>query len=200
MARNVKKRNWTAVIYPESAPSDWREQLIQSGLMGAISPLHDKDIEPTGETKKAHYHIILCYPGPTTFNVVNSFISSLNQPIPKPIESIRGLYRYFTHKDNPDKYQYDDTEIFCFGGFDIQDYVELTKSETIAIIKKVQSYIRDTDIYEYSDLIDILDDNDMTDMYNVAITHTMLFSKYLESRRWKDFDKKEKGDKKSSKL
>ena len=49
---NLKKRNWTFVLYPESAPSDWIEQLKLSGLMCAVSPLHDKDVNPTGEPKK----------------------------------------------------------------------------------------------------------------------------------------------------
>ena len=51
MSKNVKKRNWAFVLYPESAPEDWKEQLRLSGLQGAISPLHDKDINPTGEPK-----------------------------------------------------------------------------------------------------------------------------------------------------
>ncbi|WP_215534354.1 Rep family protein, partial [Clostridioides difficile] len=25
MAKNVKKRNWAVVLYPESAPENWRE-------------------------------------------------------------------------------------------------------------------------------------------------------------------------------
>ena len=25
--KNIKKRNWAFVLYPESAPADWREQL-----------------------------------------------------------------------------------------------------------------------------------------------------------------------------
>ena len=28
-----KKRNWAFVVYPESAPSDWIEQLQQRGLL-----------------------------------------------------------------------------------------------------------------------------------------------------------------------
>ena len=57
----VKKRNWTFVLYPESAPADWREQLQKTGLLCAISPLHDRDVNPDGEVKKAHYHVILIY-------------------------------------------------------------------------------------------------------------------------------------------
>ena len=62
----LKKRNWGAVVYPESAPEDWEEILKLKGISWARSPLHDSDINPTGEPKKAHYHIIISFPGPTT--------------------------------------------------------------------------------------------------------------------------------------
>ena len=109
--KNIKKRNWAFVLYPESAPENWKEILQQTGLGIAISPLHDKDVNPTGEVKKAHYHIILIYDGPTTYNNVRSLTESLGQPIPQPLEQVRGYYRYLTHKDNPEKYQYDDKDI-----------------------------------------------------------------------------------------
>lgn len=181
--KSTKKRNWAFVLYPESAPADWLDKLKLSGLMGAVSPLHDKDINADGEAKKAHYHIILVYAGPTSFNVVNALCESLNQPIPQPLESVRGYYRYLTHKDNPEKYQYSDTDIVTFGGFDYRDYVEMTRSEVLKCIRSVQALIRDNDISEYSDLLDLLDDNDMTEEYDVASSHTMLFGKYIDSRR-----------------
>ena len=55
--KNVKKRAWGGVIYPESLPENWLEILQNSGLQIAISPLHDKDINPDGTIKKPHYHI-----------------------------------------------------------------------------------------------------------------------------------------------
>ena len=121
--KNVKKRNWAFVLYPESAPEDWREQLQKTGLQVAISPLHDKDLDPNGEPKKPHYHVIIIYSGPTTFSVVSALTASLNQPIPIPLESVRGNYRYFTHKDNPDKYQYDEKDITVLNGFNIVEFV-----------------------------------------------------------------------------
>ena len=33
LAKILKKRNWAFVVYPESAPSDWIEQLQQRGLL-----------------------------------------------------------------------------------------------------------------------------------------------------------------------
>ena len=183
MAENVKKRNWTFVLYPESAPSDWQEQIKLSGLMSAISPLHDKDINPTGEAKKAHYHILLVYSGPTTYNAVAKFTASLNATIPQPLESVRGMYRYFSHKDNPEKYQYNESDIVTVNGFNIADLVELTKSEVNEVKARVLRLIREVDIIEYADLIDFLTDNEMLVEYDVAVNNTFFFNSYITSRR-----------------
>lgn len=180
---NVKKRHWTFVLYPESAPSDWRDILQKTGLQVCISPLHDKDINPTGEVKKAHYHLILCYSGPTSYNVVKSITDRLNQPIPQPIEQVRGVYRYLTHKDNPEKYQYSDCDISVLNGFNIIDYSDYTRSEIEAYKRFVLSYIRDNDILEYSDLLDALYDSALFDELSIASSNTLLFNSYIRSRR-----------------
>lgn len=183
MAENIKKRNWTFVLYPESAPEDWREQIKLSGLMAAISPLHDKDINPTGEAKKAHYHIVLVYSGPTTYNAVAKFTAKLNATIPQDLESVRGMYRYFSHKDNPEKYQYDEREITTVNGFNIADLVELTKSEVNELKAKILKLIREVGINEYSGLVDFLIDNGMMAEYDVAINNTFFFNTYICSKR-----------------
>ena len=182
-SKNVKKRNWAFVAYPESLPEDWKEQLQRSGLQCAISPLHDKDVNPTGEPKKPHYHVIVCYAGPTSYNVVKALTDSLNCPIPQPLEQVRGYYRYFLHKDNPEKYQYSAEQIQTINGFSIADFVELTKSEVLTIKKKLQSMIRELNLTEYSDFMDMLQDSNMEQEYDVASSNTYFFEKYIASRR-----------------
>lgn len=179
----MKKRYWAFVLYPESAPENWREILQQTGLSICVSPLHDKDINPTGEKKKAHYHIILCYSGPTTFKCVKSITDSLNQPIPIALEQVRGYFRYLTHKDNPEKYQYDEKEITTINDFDIDNYNDLSVSQINAIKIELQKIIRDNDIYEYCDLLDFLLDNDLLSYLDVAQNHTILFNTYITSLR-----------------
>ncbi len=183
MAEAIKKRNWTFVLYPESAPPDWREKIKISGLMAAVSPLHDKDVNPTGEAKKAHYHVLLVYSGPTTYNAVAKFTASLNATVPQALESVKGMYRYFTHKDNPEKYQYQESEILSLNGFNIADLVELTKSEVNEIKARILKLIRDVDLVEYAGLVDFLVDNGMTAEYDVAINNTFFFNTYITSRR-----------------
>lgn len=183
MSKNVKKRNWAFVLYPESAPSNWRELLQDTGLQCAISPLHDKDINPDNTIKKAHYHIILCYSGPTSYNAVKSITEMLNCPIPQSLEQVRGYYRYLTHKDNPEKAQYNDKDITTINGFDISNYIELTASEVNTIKKELQVVIRDNKLFEYAALMDYCLDNNLDNAYEVASTHTIFFNTYISSYR-----------------
>lgn len=183
--KNVKKRNWAFVLYPESAPQNWKEQLQLTGLQCAISPLHDKDLNADNTPKKAHYHIILNYAGPTSFNVVKQLTDCLNQPIPQPLEQIRGYYRYLTHKDNPEKYQYSENDITTINGFDITEFIEMTKSEILEIKSKLQTMIRELNIIEYADLLDYIQDNGEKSEYDVASSNTIFFNTYIKSRRYK---------------
>lgn len=189
MAKNdVKKRNWAFVVYPESAPADWRERLQKSGLQCAISPLHDKDTNPDGEPKKPHYHVILVYGSPTTYNNVKALTNGqLGQTVPQPLEQVRGYYRYLTHADNPEKAQYSAGDIQLLNGFDIRDYVEMTKSEVMRYKRELLVFVRDNDIMEYADLLDILINGgeSTADLLEVASNHTLMLTKYIASRRYK---------------
>lgn len=183
MSKNIKARYWACVGYPESLPVDWLDKLRETGLQVAISPLHDKDTNPTGEGKKEHYHIIFAYEGPTTYNNVKTLCDSFNMTIPIKLESVRGMYRYHLHLDNPEKYQYDDRDRILLNGFDANSVNELTKTEVDKCKKEIISFIIDNDIREYSDLLEILLNNDLSNLLNVAASHTILFHTFISSRR-----------------
>lgn len=181
---NMKKRNWTTIVYCDSAPQDWVEQLQATGLEVAISPLHDSDINPDGDVKKAHYHVILCYPGPTTQKLVQELSNNvLSGVLVKPIESIRGMYRYLTHKDNPEKFQYKESDITLLNGFDPGNI--LSNADESAIQRLVIYYIHENNIYDYSDLVDRLLAEDNPHMCHVALSKTIFFNTYLSSRKSK---------------
>ena len=179
----IRKRNWAFVAYPESLPKNWQEILTQTGLPIAISPLHDKDENPDGTKKKPHYHVILVYLGPTSFEIVKKITDSLNAPAPISLEAIKGYYRYFTHRDNPEKYQYDEKDIKTLNGFSVLDFLEITKSEVIKIKKDLQILILKECFVEYADFMDFVL-TELTDAeYDVASSHTYFFDKYICSRR-----------------
>lgn len=183
-SNRAKKRNWACVVYPESLPDNWLEILELTGLQVAISPLHDKDLEADGITpKKPHYHLILIYSGPTSFNVVKSLTDQLHAPIPVSLEAVRGYYRYLTHKDNPEKYQYDEKQIQCLNGFSILDFVELTKTEVLKIKKNLIDLIKQKKMTEYADFVDYVMSELSESELDVATGHTFFFDKYITSRR-----------------
>lgn len=181
--KNIKARYWACVGYPESLPSDWQEKLRETGLQIAISPLHDRDLNPTGEEKKEHYHIIFAYEGPTTYNNVKNLCDTFNMTIPIKLESVKGMYRYHLHLDNPEKFQYDDRDRILINGFDSSLVNELTKTEIDKCKKEIISFIIDNDIREYSDLLEILMKNDLTNLLTVATSYTILFHTFISSRR-----------------
>ena len=186
MIRNVKKRYWAMVLYPESAPDNWRDKLAETGIQCAISPLHDKDLNADNTPKKAHYHIILCYEGPTTYSNVCKLTESLNQPIPQPLEQLRGYYRYLVHKDNPEKHQYDEYKITTLNGFDISNYLDLTNTQIVAILKEIIQFIEDNNIIEYSTLIKTFQENDFySQFFEIAMNKTLFLNTYISSKRHK---------------
>lgn len=182
MAAQKKSRYWAFVVYPDSAPGDWQEQLQLTGLRCAISPMHDRDKDPDGTEKKAHWHVIACWDGPTTQSAATAITDRLNAPRPLALNSVRGYYRYLTHKDNPDKFQYEDAEIQHLGGFNPSDYIDWTRSEQEAFKREIMQIIRDAELYEYADLLELLSDSGAYDLLSVAMNHTILFRGYLQSR------------------
>lgn len=182
--KEVKKREWTFVIYPESAPQDWRDIIRQRGLVAAASPLHDRDINADGTPKKPHHHIIVVYDGPTTYNNVLALSQGeLGGTIPKVLDSPRGMYTYFTHEDNPEKAQYEKKDIEHFNNFNITDLCMLKASEIQEIKLRVLDFIDGNGIFEYADLVRFLRLAGMKDEAQVAMESTFFFDKYITSRR-----------------
>lgn len=187
LTSNIQKSKfWAFVAYPDSLPDDWLDLLQETGLLFCVSPLHDRDLNADGTQKKDHYHVILLFNGPTTFNHVKNITSALGQPIPIALLSVRGYYRYLTHIDNPEKAQYDKSLIRHFNGAIVEDFYQLSTFEVNEFKITIQKIILDQDILEYSDLIDFLLFTEANmDLYDIATNHTLFFNSYIRSRRHK---------------
>lgn len=179
-----KERYWTFIVYPESLPEDWKEILQQTGLQIAISPLHNKDLNADGEIKKPHYHILLFFNGPTTYSRVEKITKMVNGTIPKRVISAIGMIRYLTHKDNPEKAQYDERDITTINGLDIDDVQGMTMSMELELKKGIIQLCRVKKITEYASLINYLIKEDMRDMFKIASSNTMFFNSYLKSMKF----------------
>lgn len=179
-----KARYWAFVAYEESLPQDYATILNKAGIQWAKSPYHDKDKNPDGTTKKAHWHFILVWPGPTTLNAVRRItVDTLHSTEPVMLVSPRGYYRYFTHADNPEKYQYCEHDITSGGGFDLIDY--FSESDLKQLKRETTFFVIEHNITEYADAINILSSEMDIIHLDVFMLYTNHFKTLCASLRYK---------------
>lgn len=118
-------RNFACIVYPESAPENWQHILAEQLIPSFVSPLHDADVNPTGEPKKAHYHVMLMFEGKKTLVQASSIFEKIGGVGCDIIQSLRGYSRYLCHLDNPEKAQYDTALVKCYCGSDYTSTIGL---------------------------------------------------------------------------
>ena len=182
--RDTRCRNWTIVIYPESAPDNWRDFLDEEHIEWVESPLHNKDINANGEFKKSHYHILLLFGGVKSYEQVVEFIKPLNCPIPNRCHNAKALVRYMAHLDNPDKAQYNVSDIKSHGGVDIAELLRPSSSERYSIIKEMLEFVKSFGIIEFQDLIDYAFTNRFDDWFPLLCDNSaFILVNYIKSCR-----------------
>src|SRR5699024_8805701 len=118
-----------------------------------VSPLHDKDMNPYDTIKKAHYHVLFMFDGVKSYNQVKSIADSVNAPIPQIVGSAKALTRYMLHHDNPDKAQYDSSDLQAFMGADITALLNTISAEPYSMIADMLQFIVDNHIMELEDIV-----------------------------------------------
>lgn len=194
---NKKGRHYWYVVYPTeewirnhdpqcaydgaagwgSAPDNWIEQLKQTGLSFCVSPLHDKDRNPDGAIKKPHWHVIISWGNTTTYRAAREICGTLNCPLPRILKNPKAAYRYHQHKDNPDKYQYEEMSK-AYNGWDRP----LDSSEVTQIKQAIRHIIYLEDCIEYDELLEVLE-NYGPEYEEVASNHTFFCVKLLSGYR-----------------
>lgn len=178
-----RARQWTMIVYPESAPERWEDILNEHHISWACSPLHDKDDNPDGEQKKAHWHIAMAFTNRKSYQQIVDLTAAINGTIPKKVESMEGMVRYFLHKDNPEKYQYREEDIRCYGGFDVRDYLQPSRAARYKLISEMIVWIEYSDITEFRELA-LYAMREQPEWYAQLIDQNTIFIReYIKSRR-----------------
>lgn len=178
-----RKRNWVFVLYPESAPENWRQVLRDMLVPGYISPLHCDDINADGEHKKEHYHVILTFKGLKSYEQVKEITDELNATRPEECKDIRAYARYLCHLDNPEKAQYNVSDVECLGG---TDYLETTKSaaDTDTAIGEMMDWCLEQGCYSFFRLA-LYARKYRTDWFRVLTSsRTVFLVAWLKSMQW----------------
>lgn len=182
-----RTRVWAAVVYPESAPEDWRQKLDDYHIEWAESPLHNCDVnEATGEVKKAHWHIVMAFDGPKSYEQVAEILGPLNCPAPQKCHSMKGSVRYMAHLDNPEKHQYPPSQIVGHGGFDVAQALEPSSAKRYEMIREMQAWCVETDCTEFEDLMLYAGKEHFEDWYPLLCDRcAYVMTQFLRSRRCK---------------
>lgn len=181
-AADGRGRVWACIVYPESAPENWRDILDESHIPYAISPIHDRDENADGSPKKPHWHILFICEGKKSQEQMDSLSHSVNGTICQKVQSAKGMARYLIHQDNPEKAQYSKNDIECHGGLDIGPYLVNSAATQRELSKMIVNYIISEGIEDIIDIIAYAAMND--DEWYDEIRHNTIFYSAVVKSNW----------------
>lgn len=176
-------RNYTAILYPESAVENWEEVLNDAHVEALVSPLHNRDVNSQGELKKPHYHVMVMYQGNKSKEQAQDFFNSLGATACQTINSIRGEARYLCHLDNPEKEQYDIKDVKEFGGADYQTIIGLP-SDKYGILRELIEFIEVNNVLSFSELFRWTAANNERWFRALSDNCAYIVKEYLSSRQY----------------
>lgn len=183
-----RTRNYATVVYPESAPENWQQILSEQFVPAFISPLHDSDINPTGEPKKPHYHVLITFDTMKTNEQAKSLISLINGVGCEVVNSVRGYARYLCHLDNPEKQRYniDDVKTLC--GADYSAVISLATDKYTALAE-MQDFCEKYNVTSFY-LLSKYSRTNKTDWYRILCDSGSVYMReYLKSKKWSSDNK-----------
>lgn len=197
--KSEESRNWAFILWDEVAKPDWRVILTdQEKLIWCCSPYHDKDIYPNGERKPPHYHVVVMFEGNKSLEQMQILANKLYGPPteylqrlidegiephgqkPIPVNTLRGMIRYFIHIDDPEKYQYKREEIYVHG-CEVDQYFGWSKTDIDKATYEMKCYIIEHEIVEFNDFIYICMNNPLWD-HIITDVKSLFFKNWLYNR------------------
>lgn len=105
-------RTFTASLKPAWTKDQIEKFLVDmEGVATVFIINHDKDTNELGEPVEAHTHIYLDYPTPRKITTIANLLKVETNFI-ELVKNKKSFLRYLTHKDEEDKYKYDDSEVY----------------------------------------------------------------------------------------
>lgn len=185
MGKILRTRNWTTIVYPESAPLNWITILKAHLVPAFISPLHNQDYTEDGTLKKAHYHVVILFDNVKTQEQAKEIFDSIGGVGVIAIKSIRTYTRYLCHLDNPEKAQYNPTDVISCSGADYHSIIGLA-SDKYTTIGEIMDYCTQNSIYSYAQLLTYAKNNRF-DWFKVLVdSGTLVIVQFLKSLSWED--------------
>lgn len=179
----VRTRNFATVVYPDSAPSEWLSILQEQFIPGFVSPLHDADLNPGGESKKPHYHVLITYDSLKTREQAKQVFDKIGGVGCEVVQSVRGYARYLCHLDNPEKAQYSKDAVICLSGADYVSVIGLASDKHTAL-SEMEEFCERYNVFSFYALSRYASKH-RPDWSRILKDCGALYMKeYLNSRKW----------------
>lgn len=105
-------RTFTASLKPAWTKEEIEKFLVEmEGVATVFIINHDKDTNELGEPVEEHTHIYLDYPTPRKITTIANLLKVETNFI-ELVKNKKSFLRYLTHKDEEDKFKYDDSEVY----------------------------------------------------------------------------------------
>lgn len=147
-----RTRTWATMVYPESAPKGWQSILQDQHIGALISPIHDSDKNPTGEDKKAHYHVLVNFDSVKTNTQAKEIFDLIGGVGCEKVASLRQYARYLCHLDNPEKARYNEDDVIALGGMNYLEIIEIP-SDKYNTINEMMDFCDINQVYSYAQLV-----------------------------------------------
>lgn len=151
---------WMCVFYEDSSPH-WHDGLDEQGVATCVSPVHDEDRwtkhdeaknpeHKAGERKVDHRHLLSEFENPISYEDFREYLedSGIKSTNIKWARSLRGMARYLTHMDSPDKARYSDDEVAEFGGASWREWIERSEDDH-AMLQDMREFIVEHEIADF---------------------------------------------------
>ena len=126
----------------------------------------------------------MIFPSVKSFEQVIEITDKLNAPVPQKAMSAKGVVRYMLHLDNPEKFQYDKSELKAHGGVDLAELLRPTSSDRYELIREMLLFIREHDIVEMTQLMDYAMEERYDDWFPLLTDNSAyIVGQYIKSNR-----------------
>lgn len=121
------------IKYLPGYPDHWRETLeanleAEPNIKKWAYVLHDKDVDENGNPVEPHIHLVIELIDSRNYSTIGNYVgvpsqyvTSIKQKIKRGkyyVSDVGGALAYLTHRNAPDRHQYDDSEVVAKPGYD----------------------------------------------------------------------------------
>lgn len=209
MATDNRHTAWACILYPES--TDIERFILAAKrfhVASALSPLHafdeydEADLDDyltrekekwlnegerrpiVGVRKKEHYHWMVTFgrqkkSAAQVLKMIEKYAPTVKYV--EPVTSVAKYLQYFTHQNDPDKYQYSPNDVRSFCGFDLSPLWSVTEAQEVEGMTVIIGWCREYGLVNWCDVVDLVLELGNAEYVTAMRQNQYLIKSYCES-------------------